>query len=285
MIRPRKRIVFALAVVLAGAATGVWFYMQSARIFRKPLTPVSRPVRDFRSHVQRSAEHTRVPIPGGTFRMGNDLSPRPDERPAHDVSLSPFLMDAHEVTNRQFARFVEQTGYVTTAERRGWSYVYDQQNDRWGKIPGADWRHPGGPQTSLTAREDFPVVHVSWYDAAADGFAGLAPVGCFPAHGFGLFHMMGNVWEWCADWYAPDTYACGSAENPPGPKQGRLRGIRGGSWLSPQDYRPGHRVWARAARRPDYSSDDLGFRCAWPMDESDAPLADREPGFVCASVL
>lgn len=107
-----------------------------------------------------------VLVPGGTFRMGNEFSDAPDQRPAHDVTLDPFWMDAREVTNRQFARFVLATGHRTTAERRGWSRVFAPSRG-WVRVAGADWRHPGGPDTSLDNRDDYPVVHISWHDAAA----------------------------------------------------------------------------------------------------------------------
>ncbi len=330
MFRSRIRKTLGLTVLLAAFAAALWWLIgpgSNPAQRRPPLSGENAPGGPTDGPL---ALGHRVPIPRGTFRMGNDLSPWPDERPAHDVTLDPFLIDAHEVTNRQFARFVEQTGYVTTAEQRGWSYVFDRQADQWVQCAGADWRHPGGPETSLVARDEFPVVHVSWYDAAAharfsggalpseaqweyaargglrdadypwgreerlggrypanyrqfggdpaaDGFAGLAPVGRYPAHGFGLYDMVGNVWEWCADWYAEDTYATSRSDNPAGPAQGRTRVVRGGSWLSPQGYRPGHRVWARASRAPDYTSEDVGLRCVWPADGSLPPLADRQP--------
>ena len=108
-----------------------------------------------------------VGLKGGTFRMGNDLSPRRSERPAHEVSVGPFWIDAHEVTNQQFGQFAKQTQYQTTAEGRGWSLVLDRQAGQWKKVAGADWRHPGGRDTSLVGQEELPVVHVSWYDARA----------------------------------------------------------------------------------------------------------------------
>ena len=108
-----------------------------------------------------------VGVPGGTFRMGDDLAGRPCERPAHEVLVEAFRMDEHEVTNRQFAQFVAQTGYVTTARQRGWSLVFDEQKLEWVRVAGADWRHPAGPHGRIDGREDCPVVHVSWYDAAA----------------------------------------------------------------------------------------------------------------------
>ena len=108
-----------------------------------------------------------VRLDGGTFRMGNDFSDQWDASPAHDVTVSPFWMDEHEVTNRQFAQFVDQTGYITTAQERGWSHVFDRRAGSWRKCPGADWRHPGGPETTLDGRDDYPVVHISCHDATA----------------------------------------------------------------------------------------------------------------------
>ena len=108
-----------------------------------------------------------VYLEGGTFRIGSDFSADADARPAHDVSVDPFYIDEHEVTNRQFARFVDGTGYRTMAEQRGWSLVFDRRQQQWVKRPGADWRHPWGPNTSLDGRDDYPVVHVSWHDAVA----------------------------------------------------------------------------------------------------------------------
>ncbi len=108
-----------------------------------------------------------VDLPGGNYRMGNDLSPHHDERPAHAVSVGPFAMDAHEVTNQQFGEFVTATGYVTTAQERGWSLVLDRRTGQWRETLGADWQHPGGPDSTIMGRERLPVVHVSWFDARA----------------------------------------------------------------------------------------------------------------------
>jgi len=255
-----------------------------------------------------------VRLSGGTFRMGNDLSDSPGQRPAHEVSVGAFWMDEHEVTNRQFAEFVAQTGYITTAEQRGWSYVFDRTEKEWGRLIGADWRHPGGPDTSLDARDHYPVVHVSWYDAvayarwadkqlpteaeweyaarsglrdadypwgreefpqgryqanyrqhgkdpAADGYEMLAPVKSFPPSRFGLYDLSGNVWEWCADWYAADYYRASPRRDPPGPAEGKQRVIRGGSWLSPENYRFGQKVYTRGKRPPEETSQQVGFRC------------------------
>jgi formylglycine-generating enzyme required for sulfatase activity len=255
-----------------------------------------------------------VSVPGGAFRMGNDASARPAERPAHEVTVEPFRMDEHEVTNRQFAAFVEQTGYITTAEERHFSSVYDLQKRQWKKCPAADWRHPLGPDSTLDGKDDYPVVHVSWFDAQAycrwagkrlpseaewefaargglrdadypwgreetpdgrymanywqhdhekpaDGFLTVAPVKSFPPNRYGLHDMAGNVWEWCDDWFTEDYYAQSPRENPPGPSGGRVRVVRGGSWLCPEDFFVGYTVFARSSRTPDETSSNVGFRC------------------------
>lgn len=126
-----------------------------------------------------------VYIPGGSFLMGtNDREgfPADGEGPIHDVAIAGFYMDACAVTNEEFAGFVTATGYVTEAERFGWSYVFHSfvspdtasRNNRtppgtpwWLVVEGADWRHPEGPDTGFEDRRDHPVIHVSWNDAMA----------------------------------------------------------------------------------------------------------------------
>lgn len=91
----------------------------------------------------------------------------PFEGPIHRVRLDSFWMDATEVTNEQFAKFVEATGHVTTAEEIGNSGVFNPEMHQWTLIDGADWRHPEGPDTTIDGRMDHPVVHMSWADADA----------------------------------------------------------------------------------------------------------------------
>jgi formylglycine-generating enzyme len=129
-----------------------------------------------------------VAVAGATFRMGSDAH-YPEEAPAHPVTVSGFAIDATPVTNRQFARFVAETGHVTVAERpldpaafpgappenlAPGSLVFTRTagpvdlrhlSQWWTWTPGACWRHPEGPESSLDGREDHPVVHVAYADA------------------------------------------------------------------------------------------------------------------------
>jgi formylglycine-generating enzyme required for sulfatase activity len=129
-------------------------------------------------------------IPGGTFVMGSDAH-YPEEAPAHPVTIDGFWMDETTVTNAEFRRFVEATGHVTSAERppnpddypgakpellvpasivfRPPAHPVDLSNhyEWWAYVPGADWRHPRGPGSSLDGLHDHPVVHVAFEDAEA----------------------------------------------------------------------------------------------------------------------
>lgn len=123
-----------------------------------------------------------VEIPGGGFRMGSEdplAYPGDGESPIRSVELAPYRIDACAVTNAEFAEFAAETGYVTEAEREGWSFVFagllpdDFPPTRaaadapwWRQVPGASWRLPEGPRSGIDERLDHPVVHVSWSDAA-----------------------------------------------------------------------------------------------------------------------
>ena len=115
--------------------------------------------------------------------MGSDAPdgyPEDGEGPVHRVRISPFRIDRHAISNERFAAFVAATGYVTDAERYGWSFVFGwllpdefpptraaAHAPWWRQVDGADWRHPEGPQSSLSERADHPVIHVSFHDAVA----------------------------------------------------------------------------------------------------------------------
>jgi formylglycine-generating enzyme len=123
-------------------------------------------------------------IPAGTFAMGDGYGDgnRPDgEDPVHLVHVSAFDIDTTSVTVADFARFVDATGYRSEAERFGFSAVFHlvvaaddadllgrpRTTPWWVGVRGADWRHPDGPGSDTSGREDHPVVHVSWNDAEA----------------------------------------------------------------------------------------------------------------------
>lgn len=139
-------------------------------------------------------------IPGGEFMMGsNRQDSREDEKPVHPVKLDGFWMDKTPVTNRQFAKFVQATGYLTTAEKApsleeimrqvppgtppppkemlvAGSLVFKKTKNPislknaliwWEWKPGADWKHPSGPESTIEGKDDHPVVQVSWDDAVA----------------------------------------------------------------------------------------------------------------------
>jgi formylglycine-generating enzyme required for sulfatase activity len=99
-------------------------------------------------------------------------------------------------------------------------------------------------------------------NTAEDGFVGTAPVQAYPANGFGLFELAGNVWEWCADWFSPGYYAESASGDPRGPTSGTRRVLRGGSFLCHDSYCHRYRVAARSSNTPDSSASNTGFRCA-----------------------
>jgi len=297
-----------------------------------------------------------VHVPGGEFLMGSDRH-YPEEKPVHRVRVDGFWMDATPVTNRQFARFVNETGYLTFAEiapdpadypgilphmLKAGSMVFTPPNhpvdladirNWWSFTFGADWRHPYGPGSSIKGLKDHPVVHISYQDAQAyakwagkelpteaewefaargglegrefawgdelvpqgrhmantwqglfphqnlaeDGHERTSPVGIFPANGFGLYDMIGNVWEWTVDWYAaqhevPEKSCCIPA-NPRGasetksfdPNQPQIRiprkVVKGGSHLCAPNYCRRYRPAARHAQPVDTSMSHVGFRC------------------------
>lgn len=295
-------------------------------------------------------------IPGGTFLMGSNQH-YPEEVPVHRVTVDGFWMDRYTVTNEQFAHFVSATGYVTVAERPlnptdypgvdpeqllAGSLVFQQPDhpvdlhdftNWWSYIPGANWRHPEGPASSIDCREHHPVVQVAYEDVEAyarwigktipteadweraargglqgatytwgdeltmngkfmantwqgefpwqnlclDGYAGTSPVGSFPANGYGLYDMAGNVWEWTSDWYTPrhpddaakpcciplnpHSAAVAKSFDPVLPVPIPRKVLKGGSYLCAPNYCLRYRPAARIPQMIDTATCHIGFRC------------------------
>jgi len=258
-----------------------------------------------------------VYIPAGIFLMGSDTSMAAyDEKPAREVYLDGFWIYQFPVTNQQFENFVNQTGYQTSAESLGKSWIFENGSRQ---VPGAYWLAPDGVGSHLGGRDNHPVVHISYDDAVAycawvggrlpteaewekvargetgrtypwgeipvsgetvnfcdrdcpmswanrahdDGYARTSPVGSFPlgASFYGAQDMIGNVWEWVADWYDSGYYATALTQNPAGPDSGENRVIRGGSWVTSVQYlRASYRNWSNL----NDTSNDHGFRCVVP---------------------
>lgn len=324
-------------------------------------------------------------IPGGEFSMGSDdptplvcggHDSMPDARPVHRVFVDGFWMDATEVTNAQFEKFVNATNYRTIAEiaptkeefptappenlvagstvftPTSKSVPLNNHYQWWRYQQGANWRHPGGPDTDIKGKENFPVVHIAYPDAVAyckwagkrlpteaewefasrgghsgdvyswgnelrpdgkfmantyqgsfpakdtgeDGFTGPAPVKQFPPNDYGLYDIAGNVWEWCSDWYRPDTYArqvvaadgpANAIRNPQGPDtpydpaepNEKKRVHKGGSFLCTDQYCTRYMVGTRGKGEQTTGSDHVGFRCIMPVNKSPATkdLAPASP--------
>uniref|UniRef100_A0A8C4T354 Formylglycine-generating enzyme n=1 Tax=Erpetoichthys calabaricus TaxID=27687 RepID=A0A8C4T354_ERPCA len=275
-----------------------------------------------------------VLIPGGAFLMGTDEPgiPQDGEGPARRVHIQSFYMDMYEVSNLEFEKFVNATGYLTEAEKFGDSFVFEGLlSDKvkneikqavaaapwWLPVKGASWRHPYGPDSSIADSLEHPVVHVSWNDALAyciwaskrlpteaeweyacrgtlenrlypwgnklnpkgqhyaniwqgefpnkntgeDGYVRSCPVTSFPSNGYGLYNMVGNAWEWTADWWNVH-HTTDETHNPKGPESGTDKVKKGGSYMCHKSHCYRYRCAARSQNTPDSSASNLGFRCA-----------------------
>jgi len=360
---PWGYIVLGVAVAVGG---GWWYAVQSQPPLTTPMaaTSPSAETATVENKIRPAGEPPEgmVWIPGGEFSMGaaelpgmNDVGMQAtrDSRPFHRVYVDGFWMDATEVTNAQFATFVEATKYVTVAERVPRAEDFpgappenlvagsvkfsppsgpvplNNHFQWWSYAKGASWRHPEGPESSITGRDRYPVVQIAYEDAVAyanwagkrlpteaewefaargglslklypwgdefmpagrpmansyqghfpdrdsgdDGYRGIGPVAQFPANGYGLYDVAGNVWEWVSDWYRPDYYAQlasagGVARNPQGPTTSfdpsepgeKKRVHRGGSYLCTDQYCSRYMVGTRGKGEPSTATNHVGFR-------------------------
>ncbi|HAF48001.1 MAG TPA: hypothetical protein DCL08_02030 [Anaerolineaceae bacterium] len=239
-------------------------------------------------------------IPEGSFLMGstnNDSSAFTHEKPRHKVYLDAFWMDAYEVSNDMFLKFVESTGYQTLAEEQGYSYMYNSSST-WTAFDGVNWRHPMGDDS--TYQNSLPVTHVNKYEAqaycawvggrlpteaewekAARGDDGRiypwgnsfdsakvhnnssgGPISIYASTGgaspYGIYNLAGNVFEWTNDWYDANYYEYSPYDNPQGPSGGEWIAVRGGGWKSSNRFvRTSH----RDISTPDAMNYVMGFRC------------------------
>lgn len=223
---------------------------------------------------------TVVQLPGGSFERGcvkGDSWCSADEQPRRAIVLSPFWIGKTEVTVAQFRAFAEATGSAMP-EQPSWSgddypvvnVTWDEAQAfcRWlsGRLPTeAEWEYAarGGTSGTRYPRGSEITRDEANYDGVGgrDQFAKAAPVGSFPANGFGLYDMLGNVWEWCLDWYQEDYYAQSPDRDPQGPEQGQKKVVRGGSFTSD----PGRlRLSYRSSLKPSERWLFTGFRCVIP---------------------
>lgn len=275
----------------------------------------------------------RVSIPGGIGIVGTAFPqiPGDGEGPARTTTIRPFGIAPAAVTTAEFAAFVANTGYVTEAERFGWSFVFWAQVPDtlgptqgvvdvqwWRRVDGARWSAPNGPGTEGACIADHPVVHVSWNDAraysawvggrlpteaewehaargglgdvrfpwgnaepddtdvlpcniwqgtfphqntAADGYVTTAPARSFAPNGYGLYNMVGNVWEWTSD-----AYRVRSLKQQVRTRLKAMTGFKlskGGSFLCHRSYCYRYRIAARSGSSPDSTTSHHGFRVVW----------------------
>jgi sulfatase modifying factor 1 len=125
------------------------------------------------------------------------------------------------------------------------------------RFPWGDQLTPDGRHRCNVWQGEFP-----GRNTREDGYLGTAPVHAYEPNGYGLYNAVGNVWEWCADWFDSAYYAASPSRNPRGPSHGVARVMRGGSYLCHASYCERYRVGARSRNTPDSASGNTGFRCA-----------------------
>jgi len=221
----------------------------------------------------------RILVPGGNFIMG--VPPNPDSRyidnPAHEVRVDSFYMDKYEVTNARYHEFCQETGHALP-EFWGMDVFYSGLKFPDHPVVGVSWadaemfarwagkRLPTEAEWEYAARGGMVQMNYpngNELDSTLANYYGTyghaLEAGSFPANGYGLHDMAGNVVEWVNDFYDKDYYHTSAYENPAGPVYGKRRVIRGGGWRSGKSC---NSCWFRQSLRPYWVDMNVGFRCA-----------------------
>jgi len=220
-----------------------------------------------------------VRIPSGSFKMGDHFGEgNTNELPVHIVYVSGFWMDKYEVTNKEYKKcvyagactpqkmtksYTRRSSYYGDSRYNDYPLIYVTWDDackycEWkgGRLPTeAEWEYAA--RGGLSGARYPNGNNISKSEANYDGTDTTA-VGSYPANGYGLYDMAGNVFEWVSDWYGKDYYSNSPASDPQGLRSGRSRVFRGGSW----DYHAsGARVSDRRSGNHSGKSINIGFRC------------------------
>ncbi len=234
-----------------------------------------------------------VAVPAGKFTRGTEpdranqiclknskvcnVSWFEDEVPFHSVQLENFHIDIHEVTQQEFQRVTgknpsEFKGPDLPVEKVTWHEAVEYCEKLGKRLPTEaewEWAARGGGDLAFAWGDAAESKKANFCDRSCakrwkekqfdDGYRHTAPVGSFPANGYGVFDMAGNVYEWVQDWYDSDYYRISPNSNPQGPATGRHKVIRGGSWIN---YSVGVRPSDRTDAKPKKRLNFVGFRCA-----------------------
>jgi|GEM_PF-3372936 len=229
-------------------------------------TPTSGPMGE--TYRETSTGMMFVKIPAGSFSMGDEKGADSD-KPVHLVTISrPFFLQITEVTQGQWAAVMGNTPAYFQGEDQypvetiSWDEVQEFLRKINEKDPGKRYRLPTEAEWEYACRAGNPgerpedLTTIAWYKA--NSLNRTHPVGQKQANPWGIYDMLGNVWEWCSDWHDPGYYSVSPSSDPPGPAEGQFRVLRGGSWFSNEMEVS---ITHRGKFTPEKADRDTGFRC------------------------